>query len=54
MTPREQRIRERAYQLWVQAGRPDDRHVEFWNIAEEQINREEGKEPDPLPPRGGF
>ena len=37
----EQRIRERAYQLWEQAGRPDGKEVEHWLRAESEIAAEE-------------
>jgi Protein of unknown function (DUF2934) len=30
---RERRIRERAYFLWLEAGCPDGRSIEFWNRA---------------------
>jgi hypothetical protein len=30
---REQRIRERAYQMWEEAGRPEGRSEEFWERA---------------------
>ena len=32
----EQAIRERAYELWQQAGSPDGRHEEFWHQAREE------------------
>ena len=32
---REQRIRERAYHLWQEAGSPDGRMDEFWHRARE-------------------
>ena len=39
---RDQRIRQRAYELWQQAGSPEDRHEEFWHQAEaEERAREE-------------
>ena len=31
--PREQRLNERAYELWEQSGRPDGRSYEFWTLA---------------------
>lgn len=37
----EARIRERAYALWVQAGREDGKADDFWYRAEREI-REEG------------
>jgi hypothetical protein len=48
----EQKIRERAHQLWEQAGRPEGKEQQFWLEAErllkeEQI-RHELKTPDNL------
>ena len=37
----ETKIRDRAYQLWDQAGRPDGRHEEFWHDAERELAEEE-------------
>lgn len=34
-TDREQKIRERAYSLWVEAGSPEGRQDEFWHRARE-------------------
>lgn len=31
---RERKIRERAYELWQQAGSPEGQHEEFWRQAE--------------------
>jgi hypothetical protein len=31
------RIRQRAYDLWEEAGRPDGKHLEFWNAAEQEV-----------------
>jgi hypothetical protein len=33
----EQMVRERAYELWQEAGRPDGRDVEFWEEARRQV-----------------
>ena len=41
MTEREQSIRERAYQIWLDAGKPDGRATEFWQESEAQIAKEE-------------
>ncbi len=35
----EQRVRQRAYELWVQGGRRDGRADEDWRLAEEEILR---------------
>lgn len=37
---REQRIRERAYSLWEEDGRPDGREQEYWHRAERLIAAE--------------
>jgi len=37
-TDREERIRELAYRLWQQAGEPENRHEEFWEIARIEID----------------
>jgi len=34
-TPTEHRIRERAFQLWQEAGCPEGRAEEFWRLAQE-------------------
>lgn len=38
---REQRIRERAYRLWEQAGQPEGREEEFWHQATAEIEAED-------------
>ena len=54
MTEREERIRQRAYELWELAGKPEEQE-RFWIEAEEQINAEErDPRPDPPPQRGGW
>jgi len=37
----EQRVRDRAYQLWQHAGRPEGKSEEFWLQAEAEISAEE-------------
>lgn len=37
MSPADQAIRDRAYQLWVEAGRPDGKANDFWHQAEREI-----------------
>jgi hypothetical protein len=37
----EQRVRERAYQIWERAGRPEGKPVEHWLQAEAEIAAEE-------------
>jgi hypothetical protein len=36
----EQRIRERAYRLWEEDGRPEGRADQYWNRAQELIQDE--------------
>ncbi len=38
---REQRIRERAYSLWEEEGRPEGRADEFWERARKLIEAED-------------
>jgi hypothetical protein len=33
----EYRVRHRAYELWNAAGRPDGKHLEFWEAAEREL-----------------
>ena len=37
ITPREDRIRRRAHELWEEAGRPDGQDDRFWREAEADI-----------------
>jgi hypothetical protein len=34
---REQKIRVRAYQIWIEEGQPTDREHEHWKIAEREV-----------------
>lgn len=36
-TDDDEKVREMAYHLWEQAGRPADRHDEFWHQAREHL-----------------
>ena len=38
---REERIRRRAYELWVSEGRPEGRETEHWRQAGEQIDNDD-------------
>jgi predicted subunit of tRNA(5-methylaminomethyl-2-thiouridylate) methyltransferase len=40
MSEHEQKILERAYQLWEEAGRPEGRDEEFWRKAQDEIAAE--------------
>jgi Protein of unknown function (DUF2934) len=39
--PTDDQIRERAYQLWEQVGRPEGRADEFWHLAEQDLLNED-------------
>jgi Protein of unknown function (DUF2934) len=43
--PKEEDIRERAHQLWHDAGCPEDREQEFWYQAEHEL-KEKAKQPN--------
>jgi DUF2934 family protein len=50
MTPeRHQRIEQRAYRLWQEAGCPDGRDGEFWEQARELVGMEESGAAGTLP-----
>ena len=40
---REHAVRERAYEIWENEGRPHDRDLEHWLSAEQQVS---GKNPE--------
>jgi hypothetical protein len=41
---RENRIRERAYHLWEEDGRPEGREQDYWERAEAMIRKEKSAE----------
>jgi hypothetical protein len=43
---REQRIRERAYKIWLEEGQPYGHGNEHWAQAEKQLAEEENAEPE--------
>ena len=45
----EQRVRDRAYHLWVDAGRPDGDEEKFWHAAVKEL---EGGPSEPSTPYG--
>ena len=47
--PSKQEIGARAYQLWEQAGRPDGREAEFWQLAEQELRNEDKGSPTRTP-----
>jgi hypothetical protein len=46
---RDQRIRERAYHLWEEEGRPEGREAEYWERAEELVGMEDSPNSGQLP-----
>ena len=56
MPDREQKIRERAHQIWEQEGRPDGREQEHWERPSREVDAKEGSEGTPSgdapPPTG--
>lgn len=54
MSDREQKIRERAHQIWLDEGRPVGREEEHWRRASEEIRVEASEAPTvrlPMTPR---
>ena len=49
---RDQRIRDRAYHLWDEEGRPHGRDVEFWERAEALIGMQDSAGSGQLPATG--
>jgi len=45
----ERRIRERAYYIWIQEGRPEGRDKEHWRLAEVQLTAKEQSGETPIP-----
>jgi hypothetical protein len=45
MQPDEEDIRTRAYDLWKQAGEPEDRDEDFWLLAEQELRNEDKSSP---------
>jgi hypothetical protein len=45
VTEREERVRQRAQQLWKQAGTPEGRDDEFWHQAEAELDAEAQQQP---------
>src|SRR5215208_1321087 len=41
MSERDQRIRQRAYKIWEEAGRPNGQHAEHWDRAAREIDQRE-------------
>jgi hypothetical protein len=47
--PTEQEIRQLAFQLWQQAGKPEGKSDAFWYQAEKELLREESERGELLP-----
>ena len=41
-TSKDERIREQAYLIWLEEGRPEGRDKEHWERAEQTVNRMDG------------
>jgi Protein of unknown function (DUF2934) len=55
MSDREQRIRERAYQIWEMKGRPERQEEEHWLEAERELGAaSSGKDPENLEPAHDY
>lgn len=48
----EERVRQRAYEIWQREGRPEGRSEENWTLAKEEIaiedNQQQAMEPNPV------
>ena len=46
----EKRIRERAFQMWIEEGQPDGRDKEHWERAKEELTGEKSPplQPEPI------
>ena len=57
MSDIEQRIRDRAYRLWLEEGCPDGRDKDHWDMATELVanltDQGEGQYPATQPRKGG-
>jgi hypothetical protein len=45
MTLTDEQIRKRAHHLWEQAGKPEGREDEFWQLAEQELQNEDKSSP---------
>ncbi len=46
----EQRIRERAYQIWIEEGQPDGREKQHWELARFAVAEQDGLASTLVPP----
>jgi Protein of unknown function (DUF2934) len=49
----EERIRQRAHEIWEREGRPEGRHEEHWARARRQLEEEDGDRASAAPAAGG-
>ncbi|WP_207478782.1 DUF2934 domain-containing protein [Arenibaculum pallidiluteum] len=54
MDDREDRIRQRAYEIWEKEGRPEGRHDQHWSQAETEDRPSGDMPPDDMPAPGGI
>jgi hypothetical protein len=47
--PTEKEIKKRAYELWEEAGKPEGREDEFWQLAEQELRNEDKSSPTRTP-----
>jgi hypothetical protein len=47
--PTEKEIKKRAYELWEEAGKPEGREDEFWQLAEQELRNEDKASPTRTP-----
>jgi hypothetical protein len=45
MTLTDEQIRKRAHQLWEQAGKPEGKEDEFWQLAKQELQNEDKTSP---------
>jgi len=43
--PSEQEIKNRAYELWEKAGKPEGKDEEFYNLAQQELRNEDKSSP---------
>lgn len=46
MTDREQSIRQRAYEIWIEQGKPEGRESEHWNQAARELGYDDAPAAD--------
>ena len=51
---RDERIRERAYQIWEAAGRPNGKSIEHWTQAEQEVEGQTSTDDVAIADEAGF